>query len=111
MDLQTILTSVYALLNDALLPLLMGVAMLVFLWNLTRFAIIGGASDEGRESARSLMIWGITAFVVMVSVWGIINLFAVGLGLTDNRPIIPDYVCEKGNLGNNCREGAAPPIP
>ncbi len=94
MDLQTLLTNILKFLNTTIVPFLMAIAFLVFIWNTARYFIIGGANEESQEKARSLAMWGIAAFVVMLSIWGIVNLLVNGLGLK-NDPIIPDYMQQK----------------
>ena len=95
MDLQTAIPKFLIFLNDLIVPFLLAIAGLIFIWNAVRYFIFEGASDEGQTKAKSLMLWSIIAFVIMVSMWGIVNLLVEGLGL-DNRAITPDYLCEKG---------------
>lgn len=58
---------------DSLVPVLMGLTLIVFLWGLAKFILAGG--DEKKiESGRTLMLWGIIALFIMVSVWGIVNI-------------------------------------
>jgi hypothetical protein len=94
-DLQTFLLKTLELI-DSLLPLLISVALIVFLWNMTRYAFFEGESAEGREKARSLAIWGILAFFVITSVWGIVNI-VIGMINPDNRGIYSDYMCTKNS--------------
>ena len=70
--------------NGTLVPLVFAVAFLVFIWGLFRYLIAKGADDESRKSGRSLMLWGLIAFFVMVSVWGLVNI-AVGTFNLDNN--------------------------
>jgi hypothetical protein len=102
MDLQTLLVGFLSFLTDTIIPFLLVIATLFFVWNVVRYFIIGGASEESQEKARQLALWGILAFVLIVSLWGVVRLFVNGLEL-DNRSIAPDYMCEKG-LGGNCRD-------
>ena len=57
-----------------IVPLLTAVALLVFLWGLARFILNAGSEDKVSEG-KQLMIWGVIALFVLVSVWGIISLF------------------------------------
>ena len=98
MDLQTLLANIYKFIDTAIIPLLIAIAFFIFLWNIARYFIIGGANEESQEKARSLAMWGIAAFVVMLSIWGIVNLLIDGLDLK-NAPITPDYMQQK-NKGN-----------
>ena len=66
---------------DAALPIVVGIGLLVFMWGLVRFIFAGA---EAKEEGKTLMIWGLVALFVMVSVWGIIrwagDLFDVDQG-------------------------------
>lgn len=86
--------------NGLLIPLLLAVAFLAFLWNILRYFIIGGSSEESQTKARTYAVWSIVAFVVMLGVWGIVNIIGRTFGF-DNRSIIPDYMCER--TGGDCR--------
>ena len=57
-----------------LIPVIIGIALLLFLWGILRFLI---SQDDGkREEAKKFMIWGIVALFVMVAVWGLVEIFA-----------------------------------
>ena len=88
------LIDIVAWFNKTLIPLLIGIAVVTFIWNMVRYAFVQGQTEEGRESARRLMIWGILALVVLTALWGIIAILIGFLNL-DTRGIIPDYECEK----------------
>jgi len=91
MNIQAYLTSILAFLNSVILPFLIALAFLFFIINVTRYFIIGGGSEESQQKAKTLAFWGILAFVLIVSLWGIVNLLVSGLGLT-NMPMTPDYM-------------------
>lgn len=78
--------------NWTLLPLLFSVALLFFLINAARYFIIGGDDDGSREKARRLALYGIGAFVFLVSIWGIVNMFVFGLGIGQEEAMCPDYL-------------------
>lgn len=96
MGLQTWLLPFIDFLGNTLLPVLIGLALLFFFWNLVRYAIVGGTNDQNREKARSLMMWGIIAFFVMIFIWGIVRLFTNVFGLQGvTEPVTPDYIKQK----------------
>jgi hypothetical protein len=64
-----VITLVGNLLN-ALVPVIIGLAVIYFLWNVAQYVF----SADGKEEARNGMIWGIIGIVVMVSVWGLVGL-------------------------------------
>tara|TARA_B100000508_G_scaffold140624_1_gene142440 strand:- start:262 stop:1671 length:1410 start_codon:yes stop_codon:yes gene_type:complete len=82
-------------LNRSVLPLLIGVALFVFLYYLARTLIIDAVSTDKREEARKRMLWGLAAFILIASLWGIVNLLTVPQ-IDRDRSICPDY------LGNFC---------
>lgn len=66
---------------NTLIPILMGVAVLVFFWGLIKY--IASASDEAnKESGKTLMIWGMVALFVMVALWSILGFVQTQLGIT-----------------------------
>lgn len=77
--------SVIGFINSYLVPLVFAVAFLMFIWGMFEYFIRGGASDESRESGKKLMLWGVVAFVMMVSIWGVVNVVADGLGFRSQQ--------------------------
>lgn len=91
MNIQTLLTGILNFLDKTVVPFLLAIASLVFLWGIARYFIFGGANGESQEKGKSLAMYGIIGFVVILSLWGIVNLLVSGLGLR-NEPITPDYM-------------------
>lgn len=83
--------------NQLVVPVLFSLALLFFLINVTRYFIIGNDRGPDREKAARLALYGLLAFVLMVGVWGIVNLIVSGLGLGDANPITPDYFWRGGD--------------
>ena len=88
---QSLLTDIVLFVNRTIIPVLFSLAFLFFLWNVFRYFILGGDQEESRKKARLFAVWGIIAFVVMVSVWGIVNLLASSLGISRGLPLCPDF--------------------
>lgn len=78
--------------NFILIPLIFSIALLFFLINAARYFILEGAESEGREKAKMLALYGIGAFVFLVSIWGIVNMFVSGLGFDEDQVMCPDYM-------------------
>ncbi|MGM0482456.1 MAG: hypothetical protein ACQEP6_01145 [Patescibacteria group bacterium] len=55
---------------------LFAVALLVFLWGMAKF-ILKADSDTEREKGKQVMIWGLIALFVMLSVWGIVHIITI----------------------------------
>ncbi len=83
-------STIVSFINGVLIPLIFAVALLVFIWGMFTYFILGGADEGKRDQGKSLMTWAIIGFVMMIIIWGIVNLLAGGLmsGLgTDNTKI------------------------
>ncbi len=73
-----------AIIDQILIPLVIALAVLVFLWGVFKAFILGGTDEGKRAEGRQLMLWGIIAFVVMVGIWGVIELVQVLFGVDSN---------------------------
>jgi hypothetical protein len=66
-------------------PIVVGIALLAFFWGLAKY-IFAGAEDD-KVAGKKIMIWGIIALFVMISVWGIIEFIGTSLGISENATI------------------------
>jgi len=64
-----------------LIPILVGVALIVFIWGL--ITNLMSSNEEKRKEGRKIMVWGIIAIFVMVSIWGIVEYIQDVLGIDD----------------------------
>jgi hypothetical protein len=69
------------LINNVLVPLLFAVAFIVFLYGVASAYIFSGGDPERVKQGHQLILWGIIAFVVMISLWGLVNVVANTFGL------------------------------
>ena len=67
-----------------LIPFIIALTVLVFLWGVFKFVISNDA--EGRKEARGYMVWGIVSLFIMVSVWGLVNILVRSFSLNNTRP-------------------------
>ena len=63
------------------LPIVVGIALLVFFWGLVKFIFAQG-NEESKADAKKIMLWGLIALFVMVAVWGLVGFMAIALGVT-----------------------------
>jgi Type IV secretion system pilin len=82
--------------NNVLIPFLLGIAFLFFIFNVIRFFVAGGSNEDGRTNAKNLAIYGVLAFVIIVVFWGIVNLLAGSLGFAGKNLPTPDYLEKRG---------------
>ncbi|MDP3402910.1 MAG: pilin [bacterium] len=83
-NVQNLGQGIIGLINNVAVPLLFAVAFIVFIWGIFTYFISGGHDEEKRETGKSLMLWGIIGFFIMVSVWGLVNILR-GTFNFDNR--------------------------
>lgn len=72
-----------------LIPVVAALALLTFFWGMAKF--ISAAGDEKAiADGKNIMIWGVIAVFVMVSIWGIISLLSGSFGFDFGIPKLPD---------------------
>ncbi len=98
-SLQHLIISLSSFINGVLIPFLFALALLFFIYHTFKYFILEGG--EAKEEAKTMAIYGIAAFVILVSIWGIVNLIMSGLGLRQNDPITPDYFGTSQSGGSN----------
>jgi len=84
-DVNSALDFIRTLVNT-LIPVLIGIAVLLFIWGVISF-ITAGDNEEARKSARNRIIWGIIFIFVIVSVWGLVNILIQTFGLDTAAPV------------------------
>ena len=78
------------IINGVLIPLIFAISFITFLWGIYRHFISQGDSEDGQKKGRQLILYGLIGFVVMVSLWGLVNVVASTFGLTgQTAPQIP----------------------
>lgn len=86
------LKSIVGFINAVLVPFIFAIAFIVFIWGMFQYFIAGGANEEQRDQGKQLAIWGIMAFVVMISLWGIVNLLVATFTFGgQNVPKLPTF--------------------
>lgn len=83
----TLVEKIMSILN-VVIPLLIALAVVIFLWGVVQYITAGGDEEKGKE-ARNTMIWGIVGLFVMVAVWGLVNVLVSTFGLETTVPVVP----------------------
>lgn len=86
-DVNSLIKTIMDILN-VVVPLLIAVAVVVFLWGVVQYITAAG-DEEKRKSGRQTMIWGIVGLFVMVAVWGLVNILISTFGLDTSVPVVP----------------------
>ena len=72
---------------NALIGLFITLAIVAFFWGLIKYLFNMGT--ENAKDGIQIMLWGVIAIFVMVSIWGIIRLLQATFRVTSTDPIIP----------------------
>ena len=78
---QDLLENILEFTNDVLIPFIIGIGFLVFVYGMFKYFIAGGADESKREDGKKLMIYATLGFVLIVVFWGVVNLLASSTGL------------------------------
>lgn len=83
---------VTTIVNDYLVWILMAIAFIVFLWGVFKYYIYNADNETERTKGHQLILWGVIGFVVISSIWGIVNIVKgvlVPSAANQNRPAYP----------------------
>ncbi len=90
---QGIIDNIVNTIFEPIAYLLFSLGFLVFMWGLIEF-IANPTKASIKEKGKQHMIFGILGLLIMVSVWGIVNLITSTLGIDcgsigDGKPCAP----------------------
>lgn len=92
-EFETLLRNILEFTNTVLIPFIIGIGFLVFVWGMFVYFIAGGANDEKKEKGKSLMIYATLGFVLIIIFWGVVNFVVSSIGLEgetlDDTPVVP----------------------
>lgn len=76
-----------------LLPIVVALGLLAFFWGLVKF-IFSAGDESAKDAGKRIMVWGLIALFVMVSVWGLVTFMQESLGIDadielDSVPTVP----------------------
>ena len=68
------------LINQYLIPFMIALAVLGFIYGVFLFFIMGSSDEEKRAQGRALMGYALIGFVAIIALWGIVYFLAQALG-------------------------------
>lgn len=83
--------------DSVVIPFILSIGFLLFVWGMFQYFIRGGANEEAKESGKSLIMYAIAGYVVILAFWGIINILTSGLGLEQGLNYTPEVI-PTGNI-------------
>lgn len=89
---ENLSSSLIGILNTVVVPVVFAIAFIVFIWGVFQAFILNGAEAEKRKEGAKFVLWSVIGFAVMISIWGIVNLFSSVFGnLDNNKPDFPTF--------------------
>lgn len=87
------LTDIFIDLIRTALPVVTGFALVVFFWGLAKFIFRLGGDENAVKEGKNLMVWGLIAFFVLLSLMGILAFIYRDFGFTRpfGPPLLPPY--------------------
>ncbi len=65
---------------NIVIPMLITIALIYFLWGVAQYVMKQG-DEEGQKAARAMMINGVIALFVIISVWGLVAVLNATFGI------------------------------
>ena len=84
-DIQSILRTIRSIV-DTIVPLLMVIAVAVFLWGIVKY-ITSAGDEEKRKAAQGYIIYGLIGLFIMVAFWGLIRVVTGTFGISPGGTI------------------------
>lgn len=79
-------TGIINVINRLLVPVIIAIAFVVFIWGVYKYFIYGADNETERETGRQFVLWGVIGFVIILSLWGLVNLVMGTFGLSVGSP-------------------------
>ncbi|NOY35353.1 MAG: hypothetical protein GXP44_00240 [bacterium] len=84
---ETILSKVGDLVQ-MIIPLLISIALLVFIWGIIQY-VTAGDDEEKRKKSTNKILYGIIGLFAIVSVWGLVKVIQNTFGIENTTIDIP----------------------
>lgn len=82
-DICGVAGTILYLINDVAVPLLFAISFIVFLYGIAQAYIFSKGDVAKVEAGHKLLLYGLIGFVVMISLWGLVNVVSNTFGLSN----------------------------
>ncbi len=86
---QDILDNQISPLLNSIIPLLITVGVIYFIWGIVQYVIAD--NEESKEKGKGKMMWGLVGLFVIVTFWGLIQVIQTS---TDTENVDPDTLLQ-----------------
>lgn len=84
--------SIIGVINVILVPTLIALAFIVFLWGVYNYFIYGADNEDKRKEGRTFVLYGVIGFVIIFSLWALVNILMGTLGLGPSKSPPPPTI-------------------
>ncbi len=84
--------SIISIIYIFLVPALIAIAFITFLWGVYKYYILGADNESEREKGHQFILWGIIGFAVIVSFWGLVYMAMYTLGVGPGVALPPPTI-------------------
>lgn len=84
----TAATLIRQIIDTVVIPLIFTAAFITFLLGVIKY-FIGGKEEKDRKEGRSLILYSVIGFAVMIGIWGLVNVLLGTFNLNQNIPTLP----------------------
>jgi len=81
---------------NTLVPFIIGLAFIWFIWGVFRYVTAAGPEDK--DKARDTIIFGLLGLFVIVSVWGLVNVLTGSFGIETGGTLEPVDIPEAPDI-------------
>ena len=64
------------IINSILVPVIFAIAFLMFVYGIAKTYIFSNGEPAEVSKGHQIILWGVVGFVVMISLWGLVNVVA-----------------------------------
>lgn len=75
--------NISSFINTVVIPFLLGIGFLFFVWGMFQYFIKGGDDDDAKKKGKSLIIYATSGFVLIFIFWGLVSILTDFTGLKD----------------------------
>ena len=103
-DITGVISKLFELVNVAM-PVVIGLALLFFFWGVAIY-ILNEGNAEKKGQGRSIMLWGVIAIFVILSIFGLVKMLQNTFGIDEGQDAsIPSLDIPGGGNGSSGDSG------
>ncbi|MBI2409491.1 hypothetical protein HYV30_00400 [Candidatus Kaiserbacteria bacterium] len=72
---------IVGVINTVVIPIIFALTFLVFVWGIFRYYFLKSADEKERTNARAFVLWGLVGMILILSIWGLVNVALSTLGI------------------------------